>query len=109
RIVAASEESGVPVLVGHHRRHNPLLRRAHEIVGSGQLGRVATVAALVNFLKPDPYFEVTWRTQPGGGPININAIHAIDDLRFLCGEIVELKSLTSNALRGFAVEDSAAV
>ena len=42
-LVAASRDSGVPVLVGHHRRHNPLIVRAHELVHSGALGRLSTV------------------------------------------------------------------
>jgi predicted dehydrogenase len=29
-ICAAAKDSGVPVLIGHHRRHNPLMRAARE-------------------------------------------------------------------------------
>ena len=108
RIVEAAERAGVPVLVGHHRRHNPILQQARELVRSGGLGRVATVSAFAAFLKPDPYFDTAWRREPGGGPVLINLIHVIDDLRFLCGEIAEIKAIGSNALRGFPVEDSAA-
>lgn len=100
RIVDAAERAGVPVLVGHHRRHNPILRQARELVRSGGLGRVATVSAFAAFLKPDPYFDTAWRREPGGGPVLINLIHVIDDLRFLCGEIAEIKAIGSNALRG---------
>lgn len=35
---AAGLATGVPVLVGHHRRHNPLIVRAHELIHSGALG-----------------------------------------------------------------------
>ena len=108
RIVEAAERAGVPVLVGHHRRHNPILQQARDIVRRGEIGRIATVAALAAFLKPDPYFDTAWRREPGGGPVLINLIHVIDDLRFLCGEIAEIKAIGSNALRGFPVEDSAA-
>jgi predicted dehydrogenase len=109
RIAAAAERAGVAVLVGHHRRHNPIISRAREIVRSGRIGRVATVAAFVTFQKPKPYFDVAWRREPGGGPVLINAIHDIDNLRYVVGEIVDLQAITSSSLRGFAVEDSAVV
>jgi predicted dehydrogenase len=108
-LVAAAETARVPILVGHHRRHNPMLAAARAAIANGELGRIATVTALVQFLKPDPYFEVAWRREAGGGPVLINLIHAIDDLRFLLGEIVALQAITSDELRGFPVEDSAVV
>lgn len=109
RIAEASAKHNVPVLVGHHRRHNPVLKRARQMILGGALGRIASVTAFVTFLKPDPYFDVAWRREPGGGPVAINVIHAVDDLRYLCGEIAGMKAFVSNALRGFPVEDSAAV
>ena len=63
-----SEETGVPVLVGHHRRHNPIIQRARAIVESGTLGEVTAVAASWLVRKPDGYFNVAWRGEPGGGP-----------------------------------------
>ena len=107
-LVDAQARSGVPVLVGHHRRHNPINRRAREIVASGRLGRIVTANVMATFFKPEAYFEADWRRQPGGGPVLINLIHEIDQLRFLCGEITQVQAISSNAVRGFAVEDSAA-
>ena len=107
-LVDAQARTGVPVLVGHHRRHNPINRRAREIVQSGRLGRLVAVNVMATFLKPDAYFDVAWRREPGGGPILINLIHEIDMLRFLVGEIASVQAIDSSAVRGFEVEDSAA-
>jgi predicted dehydrogenase len=108
-LVDAQARTNVPVLVGHHRRHNPISRRAREIVQSGRLGRLVAANALATFLKPDAYYEAAWRRQAGGGPILINLIHDIDLLRFLVGEIESVQAASSNAVRGFGVEDTAAV
>ena len=107
-LAAAQDRTGVPVLVGHHRRHNPIIGRAREIVASGRLGRMVAATALATFLKPDPYFDAAWRRQKGGGPILINLIHDIDLLRFLLGEVVSVQAVASHGVRGFDVEDTAA-
>ncbi|MBB2193941.1 Gfo/Idh/MocA family protein [Gluconacetobacter dulcium] len=108
-IVDASQATAVPVLVGHHRRHNPIIRTAHDLIGQGRLGRIVSVAVLAMFRKPDDYFAATWRREAGGGPILINLIHEIDLVRHLYGEIVSVHAMSSNATRGFAVEDTASV
>ena len=105
----AVHRTGVPVLVGHHRRHNPVIKAARETVAGGQLGQLTAVAGLWLLKKPDDYFEVAWRREQGGGPLLINLIHDIDNLRFICGEIDEVQAMTSNKVRGFAVEDTAAL
>ncbi len=107
-LVEAAEQAGVPMLVGHHRRHNPIMRKAAEIIAGGGIGRVVAVNGLWLSHKPRPYFDVAWRKEPGGGPVLINAIHDIDCLRMLCGDVESVSAATGNANRGFAVEDTAA-
>lgn len=108
-LIAVSRNAGVPVLVGHHRRHNPLIVRARELVEEGSLGRLTTVTALWQLQKPDSYFDIPWRREPGAGMLLTNLIHDLDLLRHLCGEVAEVQALTGNGVRGFANEDSAAV
>ncbi len=108
QLVDAQARSGVPVLVGHHRRHNPINRQARDLVASGRLGRLVSANVMASFYKPEAYFDLAWRREPGGGPVLINLIHEIDQLRFIGGEIVQVQALSSNAVRGFAVEDTAA-
>jgi predicted dehydrogenase len=106
RLASAAKRAGIALLVGHHRRYNPVIEKARDIVRGGGIGRLITVVALWLIRKPDHYFDVAWRREAGGGPVLINLIHDIDDLRFICGEIDSVQAITSNAIRGFPVEDT---
>ena len=108
RLVEAAEAAGVATLTGHHRRHNPVITRAAEIVREGGIGRVVAVTARYLSHKPKGYHDVAWRREPGGGPVLLNAIHDIDCLRRIVGDIVRVQAASSHAVRGFAVEDTAA-
>ncbi len=99
----------VPLLVGHHRRHNTAIQRVRQAIADGLIGRPVTATVMYNQLKTASYFDLGWRREPGGGPILINLIHEIDLIRFMFGEIHSVQAVSSNAVRGFAVEDTAAV
>ncbi|MFO1247557.1 MAG: Gfo/Idh/MocA family oxidoreductase [Alphaproteobacteria bacterium] len=107
-LVRRVDASGVKTLVGHHRRYLAAIQDAKRRIAGGELGELVAASVVWATRKPDPYFDTKWRTEPGGGPLLINAIHEIDMLRHLCGEIASITGITSNARRGFAVEDSAA-
>ena len=109
RLVDAAEAAGVPLMTGHHRRHNPLIQEAKRAVDSGRLGRVVAVHAQCWFHKPLGYFDAPWRRQKGAGPLFVNLVHDLDLLRHLCGEVAEVQAMESNALRGYEVEDTATV
>lgn len=109
-LVDAAEKAGVPLLVGHHRRYSAFMARTRELLDLGILGKLVAVQGSALFHKPDRYFEEgPWRREAGGGPIMINMIHEVDDLRALCGEIASVQAIASNATRGFAVEDTVAI
>ena len=77
---------------------------------NGTLGRLVAVTGSAMFYKPDDYFVAgPWRREPGGGPILINMIHEVDDLRSICGEIDAVQAIASSATRGFTVEDTVAI
>ena len=108
-LLREAKRAGVPLLVGHHRRYHAQAQEARRIVADGRLGTLVAASVLWATRKPDAYFDATWRTTAGGGPILINLIHEIDMLRFLGGELASVSGLVSSAMRGFEVEDSAAV
>lgn len=111
RLREAWRASGLPALVGHHRRHNPIIAAAARHARSGALGRILAVNGLWLRRKPDEYYGEAWKTDPalGGGVLLINAIHDFDSLRAICGEIDSIQAMTSSAGRGAPVEDTAAV
>jgi predicted dehydrogenase len=109
-LLDAVQATGARVLVGHHRAHSPIMAKAREVVQSGRLGRLVAVQGSATFYKPERYFaDGPWRAQPGGGPILINMIHEVHNLRMLCGEIAAVQAFASHAVRGFAVEDTAVI
>jgi predicted dehydrogenase len=108
KIVDAAAKANVPALTGHHRRHNPIMQAARDFVKSGALGEIAAVNGTWLCRKPDDYFDIAWRRKPGGGPILINAIHDIDCLRMVVGEIETVQAAAASRVRGFPVEDTAA-
>ncbi|WP_298014346.1 Gfo/Idh/MocA family oxidoreductase [uncultured Castellaniella sp.] len=109
QIVHAERRSSTPVLIGHHRRHNPILREARRLLESGLIGEPVSATVMANFLKPSSYFDLAWHRQPGAGPVLINLIHDIDMLRLLLGEIASVQAMKSNRTRGLEVEDTAGV
>ena len=108
-LVEISTARDVPVLVGHHRRYNPLIRKAHEIIASGRIGDVRAVNATCWFYKPDGYFDIApWRKEIGAGPVSVNLAHDIDLIRYLCGEVRRVTAAATPSVRGYANEDVAA-
>ncbi|MEL6374670.1 MAG: Gfo/Idh/MocA family oxidoreductase [Pseudomonadota bacterium] len=109
RIADAARASGVPILIGHHRRHSPKIAQAYARIRRGDLGTVRSVEGSFWLHKPRAYFDVAWRVTAGGGPVMINLIHDIDVLHHLCGDIVEVRAMSTRAARGTAVEDTVVV
>ncbi len=110
RLVDVVERQGAKVLIGHHRAHSPIMAAAQRVVRSGQLGALVAVMGSATFMKPDAYFvEGDWRRRKGGGPVLINMIHEVHNLRMLCGDIVAVQAFKSSATRGFEVEDTVAI
>ena len=66
----AVARTGVPLLVGHHRRHNPIIKTAKKAIDNGDIGDLVTAVVNSTLTKPSDYF-VAWRIAQGtGGPLN---------------------------------------
>ena len=110
RIAELADATNTRVLVGHHRRHNPLVKAAHDIVTGGEIGDLLAVSMMWTLMKPDGYFDIDWRSvRPDGGPVLINLVHELDILRYMCGEIDQVFAQGRSKARGFEVEDSVSI
>jgi len=115
-LVRAHVARGAVAVMGNHDAavvQGPLptmIPEARQVVESGVLGRLVAVMGSATFLKPDHYYaDAPWRRELGAGPILLNMIHEVHNLRMLCGEIVAVQAFTSHATRGFPVEDTVAI
>ena len=110
RIAELADATNTQVLVGHHRRHNPLVKAAHSIVKGGEIGDLLAVSMMWTLMKPEGYFDIAWRSvRPDGGPVLINLVHELDILRYLCGEINQVFAQGRSKARRFEVEDSVSI
>lgn len=104
----AAQAAGVPLLIGHHRRHNGMVQAAKTAIMEGEIGDIIAVQATCWFYKPDHYFAAApWRTRKGAGPISVNLVHDVDLLRYFCGEIASVQAVAVPSRRGFENEELA--
>ncbi len=108
-LIDAARAKGVPILVGHHRRHNPIIQKTAALIKEGAIGQVRAAQVTCWFYKPDDYFDVApWRKKAGAGPISVNLVHDVDLMRHFLGEVVTVQAQMAPSLRGFENEDLAA-
>ncbi|MGP4805456.1 Gfo/Idh/MocA family protein [Agrobacterium cavarae] len=109
-LVRLVEQTGVPLLVGHHRTYSPLVSVVLDILRCEKFGKMVAITGSALFMKPDHYFEDgPWRKVKGGGPILINLIHEVGLMRLFAGEICSVQAIASHQRRGFEVEDTVAI
>lgn len=98
--VAAAEQDGVVLQVGHNRRRAPAMRRLRALVDEGFVG---TVSMLESNLSTPMGLAVRdgWRTDPSESPLGgltALGVHMIDNLIALAGPAVAVSALTRRTL-----------
>jgi predicted dehydrogenase len=86
RMVDAAERAGLPLLEAFHYRFHAVIRRAVEVVRSGELGELVDAEAHFNVpIAHDPN-EIRWRADQGGGALGDLGAYPAHALRTLIGE-----------------------
>jgi predicted dehydrogenase len=99
---AAALESGKTLTVCFQNQYNGASKRMKEVIGSGTLGKILGGSAFVTWNRAEPYYQNSpwrgkWATE--GGSVLINqAVHTLDLLRWLAGDL-KLRDCTMSAKR----------
>ena len=111
RMISAARANYVKLGVAYYRHFYPVIRRAKEIIASGEIGR--PVIAQINafeYFNPEPDHPRSWllrRERSGGGPMFDFGCHRIEVLANIFGPIAKVSAEVSNVVFEREVEDTA--
>ena len=113
-LAEAQVKTGKQVGICFQNRYNKCVRRAKEIIDSGEYGAVKAARAFVTWNRGVEYYSDDWHgtaDKECGGVLINQAIHTVDLLGYLCGDCVAVEAHVSNDhLKGqIEVEDTASV
>ena len=106
--IAAAEKQNVKVHVGFNHRYHRALRKAKEIVDSGELGELMFIRARYGHGARIGY-DREWRANPalsGGGELIDQGPHLIDLSRWFLGEFVEVQGFAHTYYWDMPVDDN---
>ncbi|MFF5078905.1 Gfo/Idh/MocA family protein [Actinoplanes sp. NPDC000266] len=108
-LAAAKDNPSVTVGVCLQNRYNLASVAARDLLRSGELGPVIGASATVMWHRDDAYYEARpWRGQlarSGGGVLINQAIHTLDLLQWLLGDVTDISSQVGH-FSGREVEDT---
>ena len=110
-LIAAADRAGVTVGVFFQDRLKPDVKRLKELVDSGTLGTPVLAAGRVKWYRPPAYYaDSRWRgtwALDGGGAVMNQAIHTVDVLQWLMGDVRTVSARAAARLHPIEVEDTA--
>jgi predicted dehydrogenase len=110
QLIAAASESGVKLGVFFQDRFKSDLLRVKQWINDGVLGRPILADARVKWFRPASYYaDSHWRGTlllDGGGALINQAVHTVDLLLWLFGDIIGVQSARKTALHSIEAEDT---
>lgn len=109
----AEQHSAAKVAVCFQNRYNATAQAMHQLLTSGELGTVLGASATVMWQRSAEYYRAKpwrgrWETS-GGGLLMNQAIHTLDLLQWLVGDVTDVQGQTATHVLGedIEVEDTA--
>ena len=111
QLIEATQQSGVKLGVIFQDRCKPEIQRLKQWIDSGVLGKILLADARVKWYRPPEYYsESKWRgtvNLDGGGALINQAVHTVDLLLWLLGDVTRVQARTATALHAIEGEDTA--
>ena len=107
-IIAVTKKSSVKIHVGFNHRFHNSLRKAKEIINTGELGELMFIRGRYGHGGRLGY-EKEWRADPklsGGGELIDQGTHLIDLSRWFLGEFSDVEGYACNYFWSMPVEDN---
>lgn len=109
-LIAETDKAGVKLGVFFQDRGKPDIARLKKAMDAGALGRPILADARVKWFRPPDYYSGSrWRgtwTLDGGGALINQAIHTVDLLLWLFGDVVSVQATSKAALHPIEAEDT---
>jgi predicted dehydrogenase len=108
-ILVEKENPDLKLKYGFNHRHHESIKKALQIIQSGELGKVINLRGIYGKSRVIP-FSGGWRSKrqlSGGGILLDQGIHMVDLMRLFCGDFIDVKSYISNDYWKHDVEDNA--
>jgi UDP-N-acetyl-2-amino-2-deoxyglucuronate dehydrogenase len=110
-LIAAADNAGVTLGVVFQDRFKPDIRRLRRWIAEGMIGKPLLIDARVKWYRPPDYYgESKWRGTldlDGGGALINQAIHTVDLLLWIFGDVVQVQAQTATMLHAIQGEDLA--
>jgi len=92
-------------------RHKPEVRRLKQWVETGVVGKLLLAEARVKWYRPPEYYSQSkWRgtlAMDGGGALINQAVHTVDLLLWIMGDVAHVQARTATAIHAIEGEDTA--
>jgi predicted dehydrogenase len=109
RMIEAAERNGVKMAVVHPNRFRPAVIELKRQLDSGAFGTIGHANATVRWNRNQAYFDqAPWRGTKAmdGGVLMNQAIHNIDLLLWMMGDVEEVSSYAATRIRKIEAEDT---